>query len=29
MERMQAMGLNSVTAYIAWNWHEQEEGTVT
>ena len=28
MLRMKAMGLNSVTMYVAWNWHEAEEGRI-
>ena len=25
---MRALGLNSVTMYVAWNWHETEEGQI-
>ena len=28
MQRMKAMGLNAVTMYVAWNWHEQDEGQI-
>ena len=28
MLRMKALGLNSVTMYVAWNWHEREEGQI-
>ena len=28
MERMRAMGLNSVTMYVAWNYHEPDEGSI-
>lgn len=29
MQRMKALGLNSITAYVAWNFHEQTEGKIT
>lgn len=28
MRRMKALGLNSVTMYVAWNFHEEEEGII-
>ena len=28
MQRMKALGLNCVTMYVAWNFHEEEEGTI-
>ena len=28
MLRMRAMGLNSVTMYVAWNYHETKEGKI-
>eukprot|EP00931_Biecheleriopsis_adriatica_P115647 TRINITY_DN91414_c0_g1_i1.p1 TRINITY_DN91414_c0_g1~~TRINITY_DN91414_c0_g1_i1.p1 ORF type:complete len:666 (-),score=75.36 TRINITY_DN91414_c0_g1_i1:451-2388(-) len=29
MQRMRALGLNSITAYVAWNFHEEVEGNIT
>lgn len=29
MQRMKALGLNGVTAYVAWNFHEEKEGFYT
>mmetsp|Transcript_87373 Transcript_87373/g.154925 ORF Transcript_87373/g.154925 Transcript_87373/m.154925 type:complete len:642 (+) Transcript_87373:18-1943(+) len=29
MQRMKALGLNGVTAYVAWNYHEATEGVYT
>lgn len=29
MRRMKALGLNTVTMYVAWNYHEEVEGQVT
>lgn len=26
LRRLKALGLNTVSTYVAWNWHEQEEG---
>eukprot|EP01062_Namystynia_karyoxenos_P011815 TRINITY_DN14242_c0_g1_i1.p1 TRINITY_DN14242_c0_g1~~TRINITY_DN14242_c0_g1_i1.p1 ORF type:complete len:796 (+),score=282.19 TRINITY_DN14242_c0_g1_i1:75-2390(+) len=27
LQRLQAMGLNTITTYVPWNWHEENEGT--
>jgi beta-galactosidase len=27
LARLRAMGLNTITSYIAWNWHLAEDGT--
>mmetsp|Transcript_34952 Transcript_34952/g.96626 ORF Transcript_34952/g.96626 Transcript_34952/m.96626 type:complete len:706 (+) Transcript_34952:78-2195(+) len=26
LQRLRAMGLNTVSTYVPWNWHEQQEG---
>jgi len=28
LERLRAMGLNSVATYVPWNWHEEREGAL-